>query len=221
LPTITEEVETALNKLVGRNLETISSAEELGKIVGYTNEEFFNFTKQADLTGDVIQQYKDYINSTSTSTSKFASTLKSAAANMAIMLAINAGIKLIAWTYDQVAHRQEILNNAAIESVNAFKEVESQIDSTNSELKTTENRINELEGKPSLSFVEQEELRKLREANEGLNRSVKLLEAKEKVAGEEDCEKHCINHIRKFRNNKELMVDSNMTYRVFFCSDLL
>lgn len=219
MPTITEEVETALNKLVGRNLETISSAEELGKIVGYTNEEFFNFAKQADLTGDVVQQYKDYINSTTTSTSKFASTLKSAAANMAIMLAINAGIKLIAWTYDQVAHRQENLNNAAIESVNAFKEVESHIDSTNSELKTTENRINELEGKPSLSFVEQEELRKLREANEGLNRSVKLLEAK-KVAGEEDCEKHCINHIRKFRNNKELMVDSNMTYRVFFCSKI-
>ena len=181
MPTITEEVETALNKLVGRNLETISSAEELGKIVGYTNEEFFNFAKQADLTGDVVQQYKDYINSTTTSTSKFASTLKSAAANMAIMLAINAGIKLIAWTYDQVAHRQENLNNAAIESVNAFKEVESHIDSTNSELKTTENRINELEDKPSLSFVEQEELDKLKRQNDELEHTLVLLEAQREV----------------------------------------
>lgn len=186
-----------------------------------TNDSLKSFLQTWDGTGDIAESYQNHLQQASTSTSKFASTLKNVAANMAIMLAINAGIKLIAWTYDQVAHRQENLNNAAIESVNAFKEVESQIDSTNSELKTTENRINELEGKPSLSFVEQEELRKLREANEGLNRSVKLLEAKEKVAGEEDCEKHCINHIRKFRNNKELMVDSNMTYRVFFCSDLL
>lgn len=125
--------------------------------MGYTDKELLNFLSDVDSGNKKIENIDDYMQQATTSTSKFASTLKSAAANMAIMLAINTGIKLIAWTYDQVAHRQENLNNAAIESVNAFKEVESQIDSTNSELKTTENRINELEGKHSLSFVEQEE----------------------------------------------------------------
>ena len=185
-----------------------------------TNDSLKSFLQTWDGTGDIAESYQNHLQQASTSTSKFASTLKNVAANMGIALATTLAFKAIAYVIDQVVVTYQELKETAINAAEEFNNLKSKSESLNSELKSTGDRIEELEKKPNLTFVEQEELRKLREANEGLNRSVKLLEAK-KVAGEEDCEKHCINHIRKFRNNKELMVDSNMTYRVFFCSDLL
>ena len=66
---ITKEVSTAISKLENQNLANISNANELGQIIGYTNEEFFKFAKQADLTGDILQQYKDYTANATQSTS--------------------------------------------------------------------------------------------------------------------------------------------------------
>lgn len=182
-PVITKEVESALDKLKTKNLLGITTAKQLGEAVGYTDEQFFKFAKQADLSGDLLQQYKDYISSASTATSKFGAALKSAAANIGIMLAINAGIQLLAWGYDQVVHRQENLNKAASESAKKYQELQSEVESLNDKLETTVSRMQELEDKPHLTFVEQDELKRLRDTNAELERTLKLKQADENIAG--------------------------------------
>ena len=52
------------------------------------------------------------------------------------------------------------------ESVSAYEEATSQLKSLNNELQTTQDRIDELEAKDSLTFVEESELQKLRESVE-------------------------------------------------------
>ena len=78
-PTITKELEEALSRLKTINLANIKSAKDLGLQIGYTDEQFLNFAQQADLSGDVLQQYKDYISASSAATSAFGTTLKSIA----------------------------------------------------------------------------------------------------------------------------------------------
>ena len=96
-PKITKEVENALSKLPKVNMDVISSASDLGDIIGYTNDDFYEFAKSADLSGDLIVQYQKHLESASSGTSKFSSTLKnlggtllSTFANMAIMYAASA-----------------------------------------------------------------------------------------------------------------------------------
>ena len=88
-------MEEALSRLKTINLANIKSAKDLGLQIGYTDEQFLIFAQQADLSGDVLQQYKDYISASSAATSAFGTTLKSIAANMGIMLAVSVGINLL------------------------------------------------------------------------------------------------------------------------------
>ena len=60
-----------------------------------------------------------------------------------------------------------------------LQDTQSELDSVNSELQTTKERMAELIAMPSLSFVEQEELNKLKEENEELERRERLLKAQE------------------------------------------
>ncbi|MEY8339468.1 hypothetical protein AALB16_15865 [Lachnospiraceae bacterium 62-35] len=131
-PKITKEIEAALNKLKNQTINNIISAKELGEITGYTSEEFFKFAKQADLSGDVLQQYKDYMAGASSSTSKFSATLKTTAANMVIMLAVNLVIQGITKIWDKYVNRVEKARERTDELFDEFK----QMDDT--QIKTTE-----------------------------------------------------------------------------------
>ncbi len=55
------------------------------------------------------------------------------------------------------------------EAISSYEDAKSQIESTNNELKTTQERINALQAKGGLTLVEKEELDKLKEANKYLN----------------------------------------------------
>ena len=149
--------------------------------MGGVDDSFRKFLSTADTSGDLMTQYQKHITSATTATSKFGVTLKSFAANAAVMVAITAGIKLIAFTYDQIAHRQENLNEKATESTRIYEELQSEIDSLNEELDTTNSRIKELSEKPNLTFVEQEELENLKETNRELERTLGLKEADTKI----------------------------------------
>lgn len=59
--------------------------------------------------------------------------------------------------------------------------ISSDLESANGELKTTQDRISELEGKGKLSFTEAEELENLRKQNNELQRTVDLLELEHKA----------------------------------------
>ncbi len=63
--------------------------------------------------------------------------------------------------------------------------LESDLSSVNSELETTKQRINELEGKESLTFVEAEELENLKKQNNELERTIDLLELEQRTKNKE------------------------------------
>lgn len=89
-----------------------------------------------------------------------------------IMLAISLVISLITWIANMTPASEKLKNE--------IKELDNEIEGLNSELQTTADRIKELEGKHSLSFVEKEELEKLRQTNDELERKLRLLnESKE------------------------------------------
>lgn len=89
-----------------------------------------------------------------------------------IMLAISLIISLITWIANMTPASEKLKNE--------IKELDNEIEGLNSELQTTADRIKELEGKHSLSFVEKEELEKLRQTNDELERKLRLLnESKE------------------------------------------
>lgn len=93
-----------------------------------------------------------------------------------IMLAIGLVISLITYISN--------LTPASEKLKNEINELNNEIEGLNSELETTKNRIEELEGKHNLSFMEKEELEQLRQTNDELERRLRLLndskEAKQK-----------------------------------------
>lgn len=126
-----------------------------------------------------LSEFKAQAQSASASTSTFKESLKSIGSNllsigtnMAIMLGVSLAIKGAVWVYDQIIHRQEMLNEKATESANSYRSLINEIDSLNSELQTTSQRIDELNGKKNLSLVEQDELNKLKEKNTELEREL-------------------------------------------------
>lgn len=65
-----------------------------------TDETFLSFLKTWDGTGDIAEQYQKHLAKASSSTSKFAATLKTVAANIAIMTVINIAIKAVTTAWD-------------------------------------------------------------------------------------------------------------------------
>lgn len=66
-----------------------------------------------------------------------------------------------------------------------YNENESELSTLNGELQTTVDRINELEGKDSLTFTEAEELQNLKEQNAELERTIALLEKAQEIKQKE------------------------------------
>lgn len=102
--------------------------------------------------------------------------LETVALNMALNMAITAGITATVWAmgkaYDAVVNRVKNLREAAEESAQTYEDLKSDIENINDEMKTTSDRIDELNKKDHLSFVEQDELQKLKETNEELERQL-------------------------------------------------
>lgn len=90
-------------------------------------------------------------------------------------------IKLSKW-FENAGNRAKEATSKAKEALDQTK---SEIDQINSSLQTTQNRIDELNAKKNLSLVESEELAKLKEANEELERELRIKEELAKTQGKE------------------------------------
>lgn len=101
-----------------------------------------------------------------------------------VMLAISTLVTVVAglwWIIDQCTTTTEEYNNKLTNSSQELSDINSKISSLNSELSSTRDRIQELEGKGSLTIVEQNELEKLKETNAELSRQVLLYEKQQKL----------------------------------------
>ncbi|WP_276854906.1 hypothetical protein [Enterocloster lavalensis] len=164
--------------------QTLNGWVEYVKSIGNTDKELLKFLTDVDSGKRSIKDIDAYIQSASSTTSKFGATLKAIGINLGIMLAINAGIWAVSKAWDHFANRIENLKHAAEKSTQEYSSLHSAIDSINGELKTTGTRIDELNQKDHLTFLEQEELEKLKNANEELERQLGNREALANVAKE-------------------------------------
>ena len=76
--------------------------------------------------------------------------------------------------YAQFGNTLKNLQKKAKESKQEYDDVTTEIKSLNDELKTTKDRIEELQNKDVLTIVEQEELDKLKETNDELERELRI-----------------------------------------------
>lgn len=149
--------------------------------------------------GEALEIYKNHlteIGSQTTVFSKIGSILKSIGgtllstfANMAVMYAASVAIEAIGTAIYNTIHAAEIANNQMESSFSAYQNAQSDVESVNNELSTTQSRIDELKSKGALTFVEQSELNKLQEANDKLQLQADLKEKEAKKSAKESAEK--------------------------------
>lgn len=89
-----------------------------------------------------------------------------------VVVGIYAVVKVIQALYVSADEAREKIQKAT----EAYEEQTSALESLNSELKTTKDRIDELNSQDSLTIVEQEELEKLQQQEASLERQIKLQE---------------------------------------------
>lgn len=197
-PKITDEVKQALENLKTATLDDFNSMERLSQVIGTTNKEFLEFAKQADLSGDLLQQYTDYMRLGTSAAKKFGAAIKSIGANMAIMLAINVAITIAYKVWDHFAHAAENAKEEMDEAVAAYEENKSELESINKELEKNKKLIEELSSKENLTYAEEAELQRLIDINEQLSIQQKLKEklddSRAKEAVEESVEAYEENY---------------------------
>lgn len=104
----------------------------------------------------------------------------SIAGNMVAMWAITKGIELAVTAIDNYIHRVEKANETMSEAVSEYDSAKTALKDTTSQLEEQNKRIDELNKKDKLTYVEQEELDKLKEATRQLGLQ-KNIEEKEKA----------------------------------------
>ena len=98
----------------------------------------------------------------------------SMAGNMLIFAAISKGISLAATAIDNFIHRSEIAQEKMEETKSNFNSVASEFKSMESELDSNNKKITELENKGPLTYLEQKELNRLRDATSELEHHLNI-----------------------------------------------
>ena len=126
-PKITDEAKQSLERLKNVTSDDFNSIERLSQALRTTNKDFLEFAKQADLSGDLVQQYTDYMKFGTSAAKKFGAAIKSIGANMAIMLAINLVATFAYKAWDNFAHAAENAKEEMDEAVAAYEENKSNL----------------------------------------------------------------------------------------------
>ena len=133
------------------------------------------------------------------------------AATMALDAALSMGISLaiggLIWAWNKLTKAEENNREKLEDLKSKYEEFESKIKSIQDKMATTAQRIAELNAKDNLTFVEQEELDRLKETNAELKRQQDLLEQSKKLAQ---------NNVNKqFVKTMKKDVDDSSEYQYF------
>lgn len=124
----------------------------------------------------------------------------SIAANALISIGISLAIQGIIWAWNKLTKAEENNRQKLEDLKSKYEEFESKIKSIQDEMATTAQRIAELNAKDNLTFVEQEELDRLKETNAELKRQQDLLEQSKKLA-QNDVNKEFVATMKKDVDN--------------------
>ena len=134
-------------------------------------------------------------------------SLSAGAKTAVVLAALYAGYKLV---YN-FTHAGEIAESKMNDAFSEYDESKSKIESVNSELETTQNRINELEAKGGLTLVEESELDKLKEQNKLLEARKDILDhdsvAKAKTAAQSATKSFNINYTEAFMPTSDSKIE--------------
>ena len=148
---LSKDFDEIINQLTGRHYEIFTNKDILEFIDGTdeAKKSLSLFLDTWDGTGNLADEFQNYINNSANSLTKFSSTLKSVAANMGIMLAVSLAIKGIITLWDK-------LNVTVEETQQKYDELSSSISTLQSEYDTLNSRDYD-----SLSDSEKERLKYL------------------------------------------------------------
>lgn len=121
-----------------------------------------------------------------------------------IMLAVGAAYELVKGImaiYDAVTVTAEEATEAMEESVSEFEDASNKVENLNNELQTTQERIDELEAKDSLTFIEESELQKLRESVELMQIQADLAEKERKSKAKDAADDTVVAYQKNFRHD--------------------
>ena len=118
------------------------------------------------------------------------------AENALISLGIGLAIQGVIWAWNKLTKAEENNREKLEDLKSKYEEFESKIKSIQDKMATTAQRIAELNAKDNLTFVEQEELDRLRETNDELKRQQDLLEQSKKLA-QNDVNKEFVATMKK------------------------
>lgn len=123
------------------------------------------------------------------------------ALNAAVIAGVSFAIEKVVSAIDNYVNRVEIAKAAASDAKNSFESIQSELENINKELETNKNRISELNGLPSLTYVEEGELNKLKAATKELERQkdIKDIELKRAAENLYNTNKDAFN--KEFGNN--------------------
>ena len=183
---LTSEVLSQFDEFKEKFNTSSLSAEALAEQMENIDDRIIDYAKTCKNGEMTTEGFKASLDTMSLSAKAGTIALKAlaTAGNMIVMLAISKAIQLAVEAIDNYVHRLDIAKEKAIESAENYNKITRELESLRDEAKETSSRIKELEEIPNLTFVEQEELQKLREANEELERSIKLKEAEQNTSSE-------------------------------------
>ena len=164
-----------------------------GKVIPVTTSAQTAYTKTLDKASDTVKNLA--INANGQKIELEGMTVASKAADVAMQgltMAANAlavalimkGLEIAIQQIDNYVHRLEKAKEAAEDAKESYDETASKFESLNDELKTTRSRIDELEAKDHLTFVEQEELDKLKATSAELKQQIELYQALKNMQGD-------------------------------------
>ena len=106
------------------------------------------------------------------------------AANALAVALVMKGLEIAIQQVDNYVHRLEKAKEAAEDAKETYDETASKFESLNDEMKTTQSRMDELEAKDHLTFVEQEELDNLKATSAELEQQIELYQALKNMQGD-------------------------------------
>ncbi len=118
--------------------------------------------------------------------------------------------------YDQ-QHQTDIAAEAAANAQQKLADIKAEVDGINNKLQTTAQRINDLISKDSLTLVEQNELKNLTAANEGLKDQLKIKSALENITADDANDKSedyfkSTQGYKKFKGMEDKYFEDSETY---------
>lgn len=107
------------------------------------------------------------------------------ALNAAVIAGVSFAIEKLVGAVDSYIHRVDIAKAAASDAKSNFESVQSELENINKELEVNRDRISELNGLPSLTYIEEGELDKLKAATKELERQKDIKDIELKRAAED------------------------------------